>query len=217
MFSLTNLLLIIIAYLLGSIPTAVWVGKIFYGKDIRQFGSKNAGAANTFRILGVKAGIPVLLIDIFKGFAAVNLVRFSDLLESGNEDIIIFKIILGIAAVIGHILPVYAGFRGGKGVATIAGFVLAIHPMAAIISLGIFLIVLLIMNYVSLASITAGISFPLIIIFVYRTNELSLIIFSAMVSVLLIITHRNNIKRLIKGNESKANLFKKRSKTTSGN
>jgi len=202
MFSITNILLIIVAYLLGSIPTAVWVGKIFYKKDIRKFGSKNAGA-----------GIPVLIIDIFKGYAAVKLVHLSTLFGADNENLIIYQILLGIAAVIGHILPVYTGFRGGKGVATITGFVMAIHPAAALISLGLFIVILLLSDYVSVASLSAGIAFPILIIFIFESQEISLIVFSILVSFLLAITHKNNILRLLKGNESKAGLLKKKSKT----
>lgn len=207
MFSFINILLVILAYLLGSIPTAVWIGKIFYKKDVRDFGSKNAGATNTFRVLGVKAGIPVLILDLLKGFVAVKLTLLSVIPESGNENFIIFQLLLGTASVIGHIYPVFAGFRGGKGVATMAGFVLAIHPLATLISIGIFIIVLLLSKYVSLSSLSAGFAFPVLIIFVFKTQEVSLIIFSILVTVLLVFTHRKNISRLLHGKELKAKLF----------
>lgn len=212
MFDFTNISLIVIAYLIGSIPSAVWIGKIFYRKDIRDFGSGNSGAANTFRILGVKAGIPVLIIDMLKGFAAVKLIQFSTINPLQNEEFILMQLILGVAAVMGHIFPVFAGFKGGKGVATLAGFVLAIHPLAALLSLAVFIVVLLLTRFVSLGSLSAGFAFPAFIIFAFNTEELSLIIFSLLVAVLLVLTHRKNISRLFRGNESKANLFKKKNK-----
>ncbi len=200
------ILLTVIAYLLGSIPSSVWIGKIFYGMDIREHGSHNAGAANTFRILGVRAGIPVLLFDAFKGWAAVKLIILTEF-DPITTQYVNLCLIFGIAAVLGHIFPIYANFRGGKGVATLLGIGLAIHPLATLTTLGVFIAVLISTRYMSLSSMTAGVAFPFLVILVYKTNAVSLIIFSICISILLLITHQKNIKRLIRREESKANLF----------
>ena len=196
------------AYLLGSIPSAVWIGKAFYGIDVRRHGSKNAGATNTFRVLGVKAGIPVLLIDAFKGTAACSLVYL--ILTPDMHEFITIQFIFGVAAVLGHIFPIFAGFKGGKGVATITGIVLAISPIPTLVAMGVFVITLLLSKYVSLSSILAGLSFPFLVIFVFKTPENSMIFFSILVSIVLLLTHRKNVERLIHKQENKANLFKKR-------
>ncbi len=196
------------AYLLGSIPTAVWIGKAFYNVDVREFGSGNAGATNTFRVLGKKAGIPVLIIDILKGCLAVLLSYFSGL-QSGSNDFISLQLGLGIAALLGHIFPIFAGFRGGKGVATILGIVVCICPQASVLALLVFLITLFSSRIVSLSSMLAGLSFPIVLIFVLGNTNPILSVFSIIVALLLIITHRKNIKRLIAKQESKVVLFAK--------
>ncbi len=196
-------------YLLGSIPTAVWWGKKYYGIDVREFGSGNAGATNTFRVLGKKAGIPVLLIDITKGILAVLLVYLSPFVFDSNE-FVNLELGLGIAALIGHVFPVFAGFRGGKGVATILGVVICITPITSLCVLSVFLVVLIATKYVSLSSICAGISFPLFLNLVLKNQNETLVIFSFFVAVLLIITHKKNISRLLKRQESKVFLFHKR-------
>ncbi len=213
----TILLLLLTAYLIGAIPTAVWIGKRFYGIDVREHGSGNAGATNTFRVLGKKAGIPVLLIDILKGFAAVNLVYLQT--KFGAEDIVPFtnlKLAFGFSSVIGHVFPVFAGFRGGKGIASLLGIVLAIHPPAALCALGIFLIILLTSKYVSLGSLIAGVCFPFLVIFVFGNRVPSLMIFSGVVAVLIIITHQKNIDRLWHRNENKTYLIKPRKSKIAG-
>ena len=197
---------IILAYLIGSIPTSVWIGKRFYGIDVREFGSGNAGATNTFRVLGRKAGVPVLIIDILKGTAAVALSFLSPYVFESFE-FINLQLTLGIAALVGHIFPVFAGFRGGKGVATILGIVVCILPLTTSFSLIVFLIVLLSSRIVSLSSMIAGISFPIILNLVLHNDNRILAIFSVVVAVLLIITHRKNIKRLLNKQESKVSLF----------
>jgi glycerol-3-phosphate acyltransferase PlsY len=199
-----------LAYLLGSIPTAVWIGKIFYNKDVREFGSKNAGATNTFRVLGTKAGIPVMLIDVAKGFAACSLVYFIPELIPQTDSFISVQMGLGLTAVMGHIYPVFAGFRGGKGIATLLGMALAIQIWPGLICLGIFLIVLIISQYVSLSSITASICYPILIILVFHSSILSLKIFSLLVSLLVIYTHRLNIKRLLAHEENRVYFLRKR-------
>lgn len=208
MFEISNLLLLLFAYLLGSIPTAVWVGKLFYGIDVREFGSGNAGATNTFRVLGKKAGIPVLIIDIIKGLFAVYLSYFSSF-DLGSNSCINLQIALGVASLLGHIFPVFAGFRGGKGVATLLGVVLGILPAAACIAILIFLVVLFAFKYVSLASMSAGLAFPIIVLLIFKEVNVTLLTFSIVVAFLLIITHKKNISRLIQKKESKVNLFNK--------
>ena len=199
-------LLILAAYLLGSIPTAVWIGKSFYGIDVREFGSGNAGATNTFRVLGRKAGIPVLIIDIIKGTLAVALSYLSTF-RFGTSEFVNLQLGLGVAALIGHIFPVFAGFRGGKGVATILGIVICILPVSCSLSLMVFLVVLLSTRIVSLSSMIAGVTFPVFLNLVLGNTDPILMVFSIVVAILLIITHRKNIVRLLKKQESKVNLF----------
>jgi acyl phosphate:glycerol-3-phosphate acyltransferase len=198
-----------LAYLLGSIPTAVWMGKWKYNLDIREHGSKNAGATNTFRVLGKKAGTVVLLIDVIKGVTAVTIPLFLAPSNWDTEHIVSIQLVCGILAVLGHIFPVFAGFRGGKGVATSLGIVIGIHPMTALVSLGLFLIVFIIFQYVSLGAIVAAISFPLILHFAFKNEHFYLFIFSIVLSIAVVAAHHKNIKRLLAGNENKMNLFKK--------
>lgn len=201
--------LLVTAYLLGSIPTAVWWGKRYYGIDVREFGSGNAGATNTFRVLGKKAGIPVLFIDIVKGTSAVLLAFLSPFVFESNQ-FVNLQLGLGIAALVGHVFPIFAGFRGGKGVATILGVVICLTPITSLMVLGVFLIVLLATRYVSLSSMTAGLSFPFFLNIVLKNQNQTLLIFSLFVAVLLILTHKKNIVRLLKRQETKVNLFVKK-------
>lgn len=211
MINTSNILLLLGAYLLGSVPTAVWIGKYFYKIDVREYGSGNAGATNAFRVLGKKAGIPVLLIDILKGFSAVCLAHFSPYVQGTNQ-FINLQLVLGIASLVGHIFPLFASFRGGKGIATLLGIILAVHPYAAFLSMGIFILVLLISGYVSLSSMTAAVAFPIIVIFIFKTTVPSLIIFSLLIAIMVLITHQKNIERLLRREESKASLIKKKKK-----
>lgn len=205
-----------LAYLFGSIPSSVWVGKLFYGVDIREHGSKNAGATNTFRVLGKKAGIPVLIFDILKGWLAVKITFYAT--SNGGvsfEEYTNLKLILGIAAVLGHIYPIYVGFRGGKGVATLLGVVLALHLPASLVSISVFLIVFLITHYVSLASMTGALAFPIgyFATTLYITGENlvpSMIVFSISAAILVLLTHQKNIERLLKHDESKMYFSKKK-------
>jgi len=201
-------ILLISAYLIGSIPTAVWIGKHFYGIDVREFGSGNAGATNTFRVLGRKAGVPVLIIDIIKGSLAVALAFLSAYTFDGFE-FTNLQLGLGVAALVGHIFPVFAGFRGGKGVATILGIVIFILPLSTCLSLCVFLIFLFSSRIVSLASMMAGVTFPIVLHLVFANQNPVLTAFSIVVAILLIITHRKNIKRLLNKQESKIQLFVK--------
>jgi len=203
------LLTLILSYLLGSIATAVWVGKIFHKVDVREHGSGNAGATNVIRVLGWKTGVPVLLLDVFKGWTAAMLPVFFNLAGDGTALITNYQIAAGLAVVIGHIYPVFAGFRGGKGVATITGVLLAIHPLLTISCFGVFLCVLLISGYVSLSSIIAGISFPVFLFLFFETPSVFFKVFSVAVAIALLFTHRKNISRLLTGEESK--LIRKKS------
>jgi glycerol-3-phosphate acyltransferase PlsY len=206
-------ILIVLAYLLGSIPSAVWVSKWIYGIDIREHGSGNAGATNTFRILGSKAGASVMVADMMKGFIAVKLSLLSGYpWNPPNEQMVNLQIILGLAAVLGHIFPIWAEFRGGKGIATLFGMILSIHPIVAISLVLVFVMMLLMTRYVSLSSIAASIAFPLLILFIFnaQAQELSYRLFAIATAFLVVLTHHKNITRLLTGNESKVPLFRKK-------
>ena len=202
---------IILAYLIGSIPSAIWVGKLFYGIDVRKYGSGNAGATNVIRILGYKAGIPVLLFDIFKGWFAVQLAILfpHDLLSA--EWITYLRIVLAVAVVTGHIFPIYAGFKGGKGVAVLAGVGIALYPLALVIALGIFIFSLVISRYVSLSSIISAVVFPFIVIFLLGETNLGMIILAILVGIFVPVSHKKNIHRLLKGQENKFLFRRKKS------
>jgi glycerol-3-phosphate acyltransferase PlsY len=197
------LLAVAVAYLLGSIPTAVWIGRAFHGIDVREHGSGNAGTTNTIRVLGWKTGIPVLVIDMAKGWLAAMLPVFFKIAPPESAQLTNLQILTGVIAIFGHIFPLYAGFRGGKGVATVAGAMLAIHPFLTLTCFSVFLIVLLLTGIVSVSSMSMGIAFPILLFTLFHTPSLIFKIFSVFVAVALIITHRNNIKRLIKGEEKK--------------
>lgn len=202
--------LFILAYLLGSIPSAVWIGKIFYNIDVRDHGSGNAGFTNAMRILGLKAGIPVLLIDIAKGFFAVYIYYlFPENLKTVFTEQL-FPIVLGLLALLGHIFPVMAQFRGGKGVATGAGLLLGLFPLGASLALAVFLLMLFTFRYVSLGSIFASLSFPVWVLLWYPGKNISLLVFSFFLTSLILFTHRNNIKRLIRGEENRVYFTRKK-------
>lgn len=206
-----NIIAIIIAYLVGSVPSSIWVGKWFFGIDVRDFGSKNAGATNTFRTIGKRAGFPVLFFDILKGWASVYfLSKYSDYDPSTNA-FINLQMSIGVAAVLGHVFPIYERFKGGKGVATLLGIVLAINFPAAAVCFGIFVIVYLISQYVSLGAIIAASAFPIVTIFIFKAESNSLIYFSIALAVLVVVRHLKNIERLLKQEEGKMpfNLKKK--------
>ena len=204
---------VVLAYLIGSIPTAVWVGKSFYSLDVREHGSGNAGATNTFRILGPKAGVPVLLFDIFKGFMAVRLAYLVTDLTPETNNFVNFQLMLGVAALMGHIFPVFANFKGGKGIATLLGMMIGILPFASFAAVGVFLIVFLSTRIVSISSMLAAVSFPFIVTFVFRIELITMSLFSIFIALLVIVTHRKNIKRLLKKEESKIS-FKRKAPAT---
>jgi acyl phosphate:glycerol-3-phosphate acyltransferase len=207
---LWNAVILVAAYLLGSIPNAVWIGRLFFNTDVRDHGSKNAGSTNTIRVLGYRAGLPVLLLDILKGFLAVKLIYFTFYYIPATGEYINFQLLLGLAVIIGHIFPVFANFRGGKGVATLIGVILAIDPVSTLICIGVFLATLILTKYVSLSSMIAGLSFPILVIVVFNTTTSSLVIFSLIVFILLLFTHQKNIERLVRREESKANFLFRR-------
>src|SRR3569833_354423 len=213
MITIGSVSMLIAAYLLGSIPTAVWIGRAFYGVDVREYGSGNAGATNTFRVLGYKAGIQVMLIEILKGFTATNLAHFIGISITGgpHSNLINYELALGIAAVMGRLFPVFAGFRGGKGIASLFGMVLEVNISAALLCVIIFIIVLLVTRYVSLSSITGGFTYLVGVSLIYNKNTNNMVvIFGMCICLLLLVTHQKNIERLLKGTESKVNLFKKK-------
>ncbi|GAB3892168.1 glycerol-3-phosphate 1-O-acyltransferase PlsY [Spirosoma agri] len=214
-----NVLLIcittLVAYLLGSIPTAVWYGQGFFGIDIRQHGSGNAGATNTFRVLGKRAGTIVMLVDVLKGYTAAImsiLLWYLDVIT--HNEIMTFEIVFGLVAVFGHLYPVFADFRGGKGVASLLGMVLAIHPEMALVCIGIFLLVVIASQYVSLGSILAALAFPVLLllrVFGEKENPL-LIVFGFVMFLMVVITHQKNIGRLMRGQENRTVLIRLRKK-----
>lgn len=210
--------LIIIAYLLGSIPSAVWIGQRYYGIDIREHGSKNAGTTNMLRVLGRRAALPVFAIDFIKGFVAVTIISLLKYDSNITAAMLInLKIAATAAVVLGHIFPLFANFKGGKGVATLVGAVTGIHPTIILLCFGVWFLVFMLSHYVSLASMTAGCCFPIFVsIFsgsTYRRSgdiSVTFIVFSVVVALLLLWTHRKNIARLRAGTESKIYLWKPR-------
>jgi glycerol-3-phosphate acyltransferase PlsY len=207
---MTEIILIILAYIIGSIPTAVWVSKSVFGIDIRDYGSGNAGATNSFRVLGSKWGSFVMLVDVTKGIIATSLYILIPFYLTNELARTNFMIALGMAAVLGHILPIFANFRGGKGVATLLGMALAIQPMVALLCLVVFLITLLSTRFVSLSSMFAGVAFMVLILFIFNEKETIYRLFAIIVAMMVVVTHQKNISRLIKGTENKVPIFKNR-------
>ncbi|QKZ11963.1 glycerol-3-phosphate 1-O-acyltransferase PlsY [Spirosoma sp. KUDC1026] len=201
----------VVAYLLGSIPTAVWYGQGFFGVDIRKHGSGNAGATNTFRVLGKRAGTVVMLVDVLKGYTAAmlsSLLWYFDVITT--NEIMTFKIVFGMVAVIGHLYPVFADFKGGKGVASLLGMVLAVHPEMAVVCIGIFLLVVIASQYVSLGSILAALAFPVLLLLkIFGEQENPLVIaFGFVMFLVVVVTHQKNISRLWRGQENRTILIK---------
>ena len=207
---MNELLVIVLAYLIGSIPTSVWVSKGFIQIDIREYGSGNAGATNTYRILGPRWGTLVMVVDMLKGIAAVKLAFLLPHYIDNPIQLVNLQIGLGLAAVLGHIFPVWAEFRGGKGVATLFGMVLGIQPNVALCCVGVFLLVLFLTRYISLSSILASIAFPVFILVIFNEPEHLYRIFAIAVALMVLLTHQKNIGRLFKGSESKVPILKHR-------
>ena len=211
------LLALLAAYLLGSIPTALWVGRRFFGlADIREHGSGNAGATNTFRVLGPKAGSFVLFVDALKGFVAAFFLP-QWLMAQGAiapEHELYYRLACGALAVVGHIYPVFAQFRGGKGVATILGMMLGVAPATVGVCIVVFIVMLLLFRFVSLSSMTAGISFALLqLLPQFRPAQPFLVYVGFVVAALLVYTHRANIGRLRAGTESRVPMPWERKRT----
>lgn len=200
-------ILAIASYLIGSLPSSVWVGKAYHGIDVRGYGSGNAGATNTFRVLGTPTGIVVLFLDIIKGVTATSLIHYVPSVSHGTEQFINLQLLFGLLAVVGHIFPIYENFKGGKGIATLFGMLIGIHYVLALACVALFVVVLLSTKYVSLSSILAAVAFPILTIFVFKRDEPLFIAFGIAAAVLVVLTHKKNISRLLNGEESKANLF----------
>jgi glycerol-3-phosphate acyltransferase PlsY len=209
-------ILVILAYLIGSIPTSVWISKAVFNFDIRDYGSGNAGATNSFRVLGPKWGSFVMFVDVLKGVIATSLYILIPYYLSNELARTNFMIILGLAAVVGHIFPIWAGFRGGKGVATILGMALAIQPAVALLCLVVFAFTLLTTRFVSLSSMLAGVAFMVLILFIFDEKETLYRLFAIIVAFLVIVTHQKNITRLMNGTENKVPLFRKKNKSNLG-
>ncbi len=207
-----QILLVIAAYLIGSVPTSVWVSRSFFGIDIRDYGSGNAGATNTYRVLGSKWGTLVMVIDMLKGFLAVKLAFLLPDYAVDEFARTNFQIALGMCAVLGHIFPIWAQFRGGKGVATLFGLVLGVSPWTALGCVGVFLFVLYLTRFVSLSSILASLAFPVFILIIFNVDNHAYRIFAVVVALLVILTHQKNIGRILRGNESKVPILKYRDK-----
>ena len=208
-------LLIILAYLIGSIPTAVWISRAFFGIDIRDYGSGNSGATNTYRVLGSKWGTVVMIGDMMKAVIAVKLVFLLPFSFSSDLYLVNMQLGLGLACVLGHIFPIWAEFRGGKGVASLFGMVLGIQPNVALCCVGVFILVLYLTRWVSLSSILASIAFPVFILVIFNEPEKLYRVFAVTVAMLVILTHQKNIGRIIKGNESKVPILKHRNRRRS--
>jgi acyl phosphate:glycerol-3-phosphate acyltransferase len=202
-------LFIVLAYLIGSIPTALWIGRSTHGVDVREHGSKNAGATNTFRILGRKCGWIVLTIDVLKGLAASSLpLIFAE--DYSDNELLLFQISTSLVCIIGHIFPVFAQFRGGKGVASALGIIIGLNPFSACISVCIFLVVFLVSRYVSLGAIITSITYPFVSFFIVKEESSLMIVFTALLGLLVVLAHWKNIRRLMNGAESKMNLLRRR-------
>ena len=207
---MNEILLIILAYLIGSVPTAVWVSKYFFDIDIRDYGSGNAGATNTYRVLGAKWGTIVMIIDMLKAIVAVKLAFLLPLSFDNDIYLVNMQLGLGLAAVLGHIFPIWADFRGGKGVATLFGMVLGIQPNVALCCVGVFILVLYLTRWVSLSSILARVAFPVFILVIFNEPEKLYRVFAITVAMLVLLTHQKNIGRLLRGSESKVPILKHR-------
>ncbi len=211
---------VLLSYLVGSVPSSIWVGKLVKGVDIRNHGSGNAGATNTFRLLGWRPGVAVLAIDFFKGFASsLWISQLAYYIGSGPVALFSFwevdpflKILCGIVAIIGHMFPIFAKFDGGKGMATAAGMLCGIEPISVGIAAVVFTVVMVSSRYVSLASLVAAFIYPLVLVtlrYGFGWNlDGSILIFGAIAGIGIIIKHRGNIRRLLNGTENQVSSFK---------
>jgi len=190
-----TILLLALSYLLGATPSSYWVGKAFHGLDLREHGSGNLGATNCFRVLGWRSAVPVMIVDVGKGFVPV---WFFPPLVGGA---FAWALAFGGAAVLGHMFSLWVGFRGGKGVATSAGVFLALSPWAVLGALGVWLAVLAISRMVSLASIAAAATLPFLVAFLPHRGGVGVLVFTAMLAMVVIWAHRSNVRRILRGEE----------------
>lgn len=201
------ILLLLISYLTGSFPTAILAGKL-HGIDIREHGSGNAGGTNVYRVLGWRPALTVALVDVFKGWLPAAWYALNFFQEQPLEEPGVVQILCGFAAVLGHTYTVFGGFKGGKGVGTLAGMLLALFPLAFPLCLAVFALTLMTTGYVSLGSIFASASLPLFLLILPRfmaaeAAPLSLLIFSLLIPWFIIYTHRSNISHLRDGTENR--------------
>lgn len=206
--SMKEAILIVIAYLIGSIPTALIISKRFFGVDIRHYGSGNMGATNTFRVLGKQYGTVVMLMDILKGMAAVGLYNLLSFYLHNEFERTNLMVGLGLSAVVGHIFPIFAQFKGGKGVATLFGMIIAIQPIVALCCVAVFLTVLYLTRYVSLSSILASAALPICVLWIWNEDEVIYRTFAVAVAALVVLTHQKNIIKLMRGVESRVPILK---------
>ena len=204
------ILLMVISYILGSVPNALWIGKVFKGIDIREHGSGNTGSTNAARVLGVKLGILTLILDISKGLVPTLLSIllkvnfFEELTKISNLD----YVLVGICAILGHVFSIFMNFKGGKAVATTLGVFLVLVPKAILFAAIVFFVVFAIFRYVSLSSIFAAISLPIFTLFLYQ--KIIYVILGILIAILIVAKHKSNIERLRNGTESKFNLKSKK-------
>lgn len=213
------IVILLISYFLGSIPGALWSSKALHGVDIRNYGSHNCGATNAFRVVGWQAGTLATLVDFGKGFVSVGVVasviRIDPLPALGifgwDADVLI-GLLAGITAVVGHMYPIFARFEGGKGVNTAAGMLFALTPLTMAITLAVFAVVLFSSRYVSLASITSALAFPLLVAlrrYAFGVDlDPSILLFGSLLGLAIIVAHRSNIQRLFNGTEGQISSFK---------
>jgi glycerol-3-phosphate acyltransferase PlsY len=211
-------LILLISYFLGSIPGALWSSKALHGVDIREYGSHNAGATNAFRVVGWQAGVLATIVDMGKGALSAGVVAryiridpLPDLSVFGWETAVLVGLLAGVAAIVGHMYPIFARFEGGKGVNTAAGILLALTPLTTLYTMGVFAVVLFSSRYVSLASITSALAFPLLV--AIRKYALgvdldgSLLVVGLLIGTAIVVAHRSNIGRLLRGNENRVSSF----------
>ena len=224
---MVNMIIVtLLSYLVGSIPSSVMLSKWRHGFDIRSKGSGNAGGTNVFRVLGWKSGVFIIVMDALKGVIATTVIArlfWDPTLPFYNhtpfDDFTIIQMICGGAAIIGHVLTVFAGFKGGKGIATGAGMLIGIAPTEFAVSIAVFFIFLFAFRYVSLGSIMAAAAFPLTLIVRYNilSDEIhsykTLVFFSIGIALFLIYSHRANIKRLLEGTERKITSFRRKTES----
>ena len=205
-----TILLMVFSYILGSVPNALWIGKMFKGIDVREHGSKNTGSTNAARVLGVKLGILTLILDISKGLVPTLLAVllkvdfFENLTKISNLD----YVLVGICAILGHVFSIFMNFKGGKAVATTLGVFLVLVPKAILFAAIVFFVVFAIFRYVSLSSIFAAISLPIFTYFLYQ--QIVYIILGILIAILIVVKHKSNIERLKNGTESKFSLKSKK-------